>query len=180
MSACVLGITNGAADFLGPSVSCHSSHLPDHQGIRVCSVSPSIVQSKMLGERWPYFGGELEACAIFPRRAAEAMEIVDGIMYLLGNSMMNAFDVRSETSALTCSSESTVLGEPFLTGVDLKIVSVFKDSTDVQLARMHPAWSRKIVTRCMIIPYVPSVWRCSPDRLQPSPSRLQLPTKCLC
>lgn len=73
----------------------------DVQGIRVCSVSPSIVQSKMLGERWPYFGGELEACAIFPRRAADAMEIVDGIMYLLGNSMMNAFDVSCCASALT-------------------------------------------------------------------------------
>jgi 3-hydroxyacyl-CoA dehydrogenase len=36
---CVLGITTGAADFLGPS------------GIRVCSLSPSAVASKIMGDR---------------------------------------------------------------------------------------------------------------------------------
>ena len=36
---------------------------------------------------------ELEAAAIFPRRASEPDETIDGIMFLLQNSMMNAFDV---------------------------------------------------------------------------------------
>jgi hypothetical protein len=37
--------------------------------------------------------GELDAAAIFPRRASEPEEAIDGIMFLLQNSMMNAFDV---------------------------------------------------------------------------------------
>ncbi len=35
----VLGVTTAAADFLGPA------------GIRVCSISPSVVASKMMGDR---------------------------------------------------------------------------------------------------------------------------------
>ena len=38
---------------------------------------------------------ELEAAAIFPRRASEPEETIDGIMFLLQNSMMNAMDVSS-------------------------------------------------------------------------------------
>jgi 3-hydroxyacyl-CoA dehydrogenase len=76
-----LGITTGAADFLGPS------------GIRVCSVSPSAVASKMMGDRLPYMVSELDAAAIFPRRAAEPEEVVHGVIFLLENSMVNAFDV---------------------------------------------------------------------------------------
>jgi hypothetical protein len=44
---------------------------------------------------------ELEAAAIFPRRAATPEETVDGIMFLLENSMMNACDVGSLLASLT-------------------------------------------------------------------------------
>jgi len=36
---------------------------------------------------------ELDAAAIFPRRAAEPEEVVHGVMFLIENSMMNACDV---------------------------------------------------------------------------------------
>ncbi|KAM0752602.1 NAD(P)-binding protein [Meredithblackwellia eburnea MCA 4105] len=88
---CVLGITTGAADFLGPS------------GIRVCSLSPSAVASAIMGNRLPYMVSELEACAIYPRRAAEPDEIVDGIMFLIKNSMINAFDLRVDGAWRTIS-----------------------------------------------------------------------------
>ncbi|GFZ51156.1 hypothetical protein JCM24511_08914 [Saitozyma sp. JCM 24511] len=87
----VLGITSGASDFLGPS------------GIRVCSVSPSAVASKMMGDRLPYMVRELDAAAIFPRRASEPEEAIDGIMFLLQNSMMNAFDLRVDGAWRTIS-----------------------------------------------------------------------------
>lgn len=41
---------------------------------------------------------ELEAAAIYPRRAATPEETVDGIMFLLQNSMMNACDVSASWS----------------------------------------------------------------------------------
>ena len=48
----------------------------------------------MMGDRLPYMVSELDAAAIFPRRAAEPEEIVHGVMFLLENSMVNAIDVR--------------------------------------------------------------------------------------
>ncbi|KAI5476105.1 3-hydroxyacyl-CoA dehydrogenase [Pseudohyphozyma bogoriensis] len=87
----VLGITTGAADFLGPT------------GIRVCSLSPSAVASKLMGDRLPYMVSELDAAAIFPRRSAEPEEVVDGIMFLLSNSMLNAIDLRVDGAWRTIS-----------------------------------------------------------------------------
>jgi 3-hydroxyacyl-CoA dehydrogenase len=79
----VIGISQGMADFLGPS------------GIRVCSVSPAVVASGLMGpDRIPYFASELNASAIFPRRLSQPEEVVHGIIYLLENSMMNDFELR--------------------------------------------------------------------------------------
>lgn len=80
----VLGITSGAADFLGPS------------GIRVVSVSPAVVASEMIADRMPYFETELNAMAVFPRRASKPEEIVHGVIFLIENSMMNACDLRPD------------------------------------------------------------------------------------
>jgi 3-hydroxyacyl-CoA dehydrogenase len=37
--------------------------------------------------------GELDAAAIFPRRVAEPTEVSSGVIFLIENSMVNAFDV---------------------------------------------------------------------------------------
>lgn len=82
-SAAVLGITSGAADFLGPS------------GIRVCSVSPAVVASALMGpDRIPYFESELEAGVIFPRRTSQPDEVAHAILCLIENAMMNDFHMR--------------------------------------------------------------------------------------
>lgn len=79
----MLGITSGAADFLGPS------------GIRVCSVSPAVVASALMGpDRIPYFESELEAGVIFPRRTSQPAEVAHAIMYLIENAMMNDFHLK--------------------------------------------------------------------------------------
>jgi hypothetical protein len=79
----VLGITSGAADFLGPS------------GIRVCSVSPAIVASALMGpDRIPYFESELEAGVIFPRRTSQPEEVAHAILFLIENGMMNDFHMK--------------------------------------------------------------------------------------
>jgi 3-hydroxyacyl-CoA dehydrogenase len=81
--AAVMGITSGAADFLGPS------------GIRVCSVSPAVVASTLMGpDRIPYFESELNAGVIFPRRTSQPAEVAHGILYLIENSMMNDFHLK--------------------------------------------------------------------------------------
>ncbi|KAI5480145.1 hypothetical protein MNV49_001805 [Pseudohyphozyma bogoriensis] len=81
---CVLGITNAAADFLAPS------------GIRVNSVAPALVFSQLMnsGGRAEYFKEELETQSMFPRRFTEPAEIAHGIVFLLENSMMNAFHLK--------------------------------------------------------------------------------------
>lgn len=81
--AAVMGITSGAADFLGPS------------GIRVCSVSPAVVASALMGpDRIPYFEAELDAGVIYPRRTSQPSEVAHGILYLIENSMMNDFHLK--------------------------------------------------------------------------------------
>jgi 3-hydroxyacyl-CoA dehydrogenase len=71
------------ADFLGPF------------GIRVNAVSPSIVASGLMGpDRLPYFQGELDASAIFPRRISQPEEVAHAVLYLLENSMMNDCEIR--------------------------------------------------------------------------------------
>lgn len=81
--AAVMGITSGAADFLGPS------------GIRVCSVAPAVVASALMGpDRIPYFKEELDASVIFPRRLSQPDEVAHGILFLIENSMMNDFHLK--------------------------------------------------------------------------------------
>ncbi|BEI84667.1 hypothetical protein CcaverHIS002_0500680 [Cutaneotrichosporon cavernicola] len=88
----VLGISGGMADFLGPF------------GIRVCSVSPAVVGSALMGaDRIPYFLSELEASAIFPRRVTDPTEIGHGIVYLIENGMMNDFELRIDGGWRGCS-----------------------------------------------------------------------------
>ncbi|KIR67758.1 hypothetical protein I314_02175 [Cryptococcus bacillisporus CA1873] len=80
----VLGITNAAADFLAPT------------GIRVNSVAPALVYSAILnnGGRGDYFKEEMNAHSMFPRRMTNASEIGDAIIFLIENSMMNAFHLK--------------------------------------------------------------------------------------
>jgi NAD(P)-dependent dehydrogenase (short-subunit alcohol dehydrogenase family) len=77
----VLGVSTAVADFLGPS------------GIRVNTVSPSIVASAMLGDRLGYFMDELAAGAIFPNVPAEPTTISHGVIFLIENSFINNLDV---------------------------------------------------------------------------------------
>ncbi|OCF32108.1 hypothetical protein I316_06264 [Kwoniella heveanensis BCC8398] len=81
---CVLGITTAAADFLAPC------------GIRVNSVAPALVFSALMnnGDRVRYFQGELDAYSMFPRRFTQPDEIAHSIIFLLENSMMNAFHLK--------------------------------------------------------------------------------------
>lgn len=79
----MLGITQGMADFLGPS------------GIRVNAVSPSVVASGLMGaDRLPYFQAEMDAAAIYPRRISHPDEVAQAVLYLIENSMMNDFEIR--------------------------------------------------------------------------------------
>jgi NAD(P)-dependent dehydrogenase (short-subunit alcohol dehydrogenase family) len=71
--AAVLGMTRSFADFLGPS------------GIRVCSVSPSIVISGLTAGFSGYFQDDLTAHAAFPRSPVPAEKIVDTVLHLIEN-----------------------------------------------------------------------------------------------
>jgi 3-hydroxyacyl-CoA dehydrogenase len=79
----VLGITTAAADFLAPC------------GIRVNSVAPALVYSALMnqGGRVEYFKEQLDAYSMFPRRFTTPEEISHAIVFLVENSMMNAFHV---------------------------------------------------------------------------------------
>lgn len=96
----VLGVSSGMSDFLGPF------------GIRVCSVSPAVVASALMGPDrlvsgnhgattvpqltlfQPYFEAELEAAAVFPRRQSDPSEVGHGIIFLIENGMMNDYELR--------------------------------------------------------------------------------------
>lgn len=80
----VLGITEAAADFLAPS------------GIRVNSVAPALVISPIMlaGGRDKYFQAQLDQYSMFPRRFTEPSEIGSAIVFLIENSMMNAFHLK--------------------------------------------------------------------------------------
>lgn len=69
---------------------------------------------------------ELEAAAIFPRRAATPEETVDGIMFLLENSMMNACDVCANVARLTPASRGRRLAD------HLKLYVLLSISADLQ------------------------------------------------
>jgi NAD(P)-dependent dehydrogenase (short-subunit alcohol dehydrogenase family) len=81
--ACVLGITEAAADFLAPC------------GIRVNSLAPALVISPLMqsGDRIQYFKDAVEGYSMFPRRFTTPEEIASACLFLLENSMMNAFHV---------------------------------------------------------------------------------------
>ncbi|TIC72154.1 NAD(P)-binding protein [Wallemia mellicola] len=78
----VLGITRTMSDFLGES------------GIRVNSISPSIINSNITGPVFPYFLSELERSSSFPARAIEHDEIAGTVLFLIENGMMNGQDIR--------------------------------------------------------------------------------------
>ncbi|WVW85906.1 hypothetical protein I302_107944 [Kwoniella bestiolae CBS 10118] len=81
---CVLGITEAAADFLAPS------------GIRVNSLAPALVISPLMqsGDRIQYFKDAVEGYSMFPRRFTTPDEIAAAVIFLLENSMMNAFHLK--------------------------------------------------------------------------------------
>lgn len=83
--AAVAGITRALSDFLGPS------------GIRVNSVSPSIVASAMSQSNpgiFDYFLKDLETHAAFPRKPATPKDISHTIAYLIENQFVNGEDIR--------------------------------------------------------------------------------------
>ncbi|KAK9459233.1 3-oxoacyl-reductase [Lipomyces oligophaga] len=84
--AAVAGITRTLSDFLGPS------------GIRVNSISPSIVQSVMTSNFLGYFGDDLLSHAAFPRRPVPVEEIVRTVVYLVENGFINGEDVRVDSA----------------------------------------------------------------------------------
>ncbi|OWZ61095.1 3-hydroxyacyl-CoA dehydrogenase [Cryptococcus neoformans var. grubii Br795] len=96
----VLGITEAAADFLAPS------------GIRVNSVAPALVISPIMlaGGRDKYFQAQLDQYSMFPRRFTEPSEIGSAIVFLIENSMMNAFHLKVDAGWKQLS--SWALGDP--------------------------------------------------------------------
>ncbi|KAK9233739.1 3-oxoacyl-reductase [Lipomyces kononenkoae] len=82
----VAGITRSMADFLGPS------------GIRVNSISPSIVQSNMTAGFSGYFNDDLLTHAAFPRKPVPVEEIVRTVMYLVENGYVNGEDIRVDSA----------------------------------------------------------------------------------
>ncbi|WVR05559.1 hypothetical protein IAU60_002578 [Kwoniella sp. DSM 27419] len=77
----VVGITKSMADFLGPS------------GIRVNSISPSIVVSAMTANFSTYFTDDLLKTATFPRVPLTADQITPTVQYLIENVGINGQDV---------------------------------------------------------------------------------------
>lgn len=77
----VIGITKSMADFLGPS------------GIRVCSVSPSIVASAMTANFSTYFSDDLLKHATFPRVPATPDDVTPTIQYIIENKFLNGIDI---------------------------------------------------------------------------------------
>lgn len=79
----VIGLSKSFADFLGPS------------GIRVCSISPSIVTTAMAaqGESMQYFKDDLLKFGTFPREPAAVEDVIPTIEYILENKFINAVDI---------------------------------------------------------------------------------------
>ncbi|TIB74739.1 hypothetical protein E3Q24_00473 [Wallemia mellicola] len=80
--AAVSAFSRALADFLGPS------------GIRVNTVSPSVINSANIGARFPYFLAELAKISSFPARPITPDEIAGAVNYLITNGMMNDHDLR--------------------------------------------------------------------------------------
>ncbi|KAL8276411.1 hypothetical protein RQP46_011209 [Phenoliferia psychrophenolica] len=77
----VIGITKTMSDFLGPS------------GIRVCSISPSIVASAMTANFSTYFSDDLKKHATFPRKPASPDDITPTVHYIIENMFLNGIDI---------------------------------------------------------------------------------------
>ncbi|OWZ75914.1 hypothetical protein C366_05696 [Cryptococcus neoformans Tu401-1] len=77
----VVGITKSFSDFLGPS------------GIRVASISPSIVVSAMTSNFSTYFSDDLLKTATFPRVPLTADQITPTINYIIENVGINGIDI---------------------------------------------------------------------------------------
>lgn len=77
----VVGITKAMADFLGPS------------GIRVVSISPSIVMSGMTAGFSDYFKDALLKHATFPRKPLTPDHMSSTIKYIIENDGVNAIDI---------------------------------------------------------------------------------------
>ncbi|CAN6613355.1 hypothetical protein TRVA0_005S02476 [Trichomonascus vanleenenianus] len=80
--AAVAGITRTAADFLGPS------------GIRVNSISPSIVMSAMTNNLAGYFQKDLQSHAAFPQVPVPPEEISRTVEFIIENGWINGEDIR--------------------------------------------------------------------------------------
>lgn len=76
------GVGVAMSDFLAPS------------GIRVNTVSPSIINSAMVGAKLGYFMTELAKSASFPQRPIEPEEISDAVLFLIKNGMINNLDLK--------------------------------------------------------------------------------------
>lgn len=77
----VIGITKSFSDFLGPS------------GIRVVSISPSIVASAMTADFNAYFTDDLLKHATFPRVPLTPDQITPTIQYIIENIGVNGIDI---------------------------------------------------------------------------------------
>lgn len=77
----VVGITKAMADFLGPS------------GIRVVSISPSIVLSGLTANFSGYFGDALKKHATFPRVPLGPEHMASTVKWIIENVGVNAIDV---------------------------------------------------------------------------------------
>ncbi|KAM0748073.1 hypothetical protein T439DRAFT_280196, partial [Meredithblackwellia eburnea MCA 4105] len=80
--AAVIAITQTMSNFLGPS------------GIRVNSVSPSIVASAMTANFSTYFTNDLLEHATFPRIPMTPDEITPTVRYLIENKFVNGIDIK--------------------------------------------------------------------------------------
>lgn len=78
----VNGISRTLSDFLGPS------------GIRVNTISPSIVMTAMNAKLGDYFQDDLTSHAAFPRVPVPASEIFRAVKFLIESKWINGEDIR--------------------------------------------------------------------------------------
>ncbi|KAG7530404.1 hypothetical protein FFLO_05067 [Filobasidium floriforme] len=126
---CVLGITEAAADFLAPC------------GIRVNSLAPALVISPLMqsGDRIQYFKDAVEGYSMFPRRFTTPDEIAAACLFLLENSMMNAFHLKVDAGWRQVTS--------WANGVDRQIINSPSHSSDLYHLRPNAELYHEPITR---------------------------------